>query len=80
MSIYVTLNEVPLNSVAKIISIKYDFKNKNRLIELGFTEGCKITPIHKSPLGEPIAYLIRGTVIALRSDDAKNILVLKEEV
>ena len=73
-----SLNNVPLNVSVKIVSIKSDFINRNRLIELGFTDGCEITPIHLSPFGDPTAYCLRGTVIALRKEDAENIVV--EEV
>jgi len=74
-----TLNKVPLNVSVKIKSIKSDFKNKNRLAELGFTESCIITPLYISPLGDPTAYCIRGTIIALRSEDAENIIVRSKE-
>ena len=70
-----TLDKVPLNSLVEIVSINENFVNRNRLIELGFTEGCKIIPLHLSPLGDPKAYGIRGTLIALREEDAKNIKV-----
>ena len=29
----------------------------------------------KSPGGDPVAYLIKGALIAIRNDDAKNILI-----
>ncbi|MCI8805372.1 MAG: ferrous iron transport protein A [Clostridiales bacterium] len=75
MSFNITLNNVPLNMTVKIKSIKSALKNKNRLTELGFTEGCEITPLYISPLGDPTAYCIRGTIIALRGEDAENIIV-----
>ncbi len=80
MSFNITLNKVPLNVTAKIKFVKSDFKNKNRLAELGFTEGCKITPLYISPLGDPTAYCVRGTIIALRTEDAENIIVHSKEV
>ena len=41
-----------------------------RLLNLGFTEGARVTCLQKSPLGDPTAYGIRGAVIALRAKDA----------
>ena len=76
----INLDKVPLNIPVKMIYIKSDFENKKRLIELGFTEGCEIIPVHISPLGDPTAYSIRGTIIALRREDAKNIIVNLKEV
>jgi ferrous iron transport protein A len=32
--------------------------------------------LYKSPSGNPVAYLIRGAVIALRSDVSEKIIVL----
>ena len=80
MDSFITLDRVPLNVSVEIVSIKPDFSNKKRLTELGFTENCEITPIHISPLGDPTAYCIRGTIIALRKEDAKNITIKPKEV
>ena len=46
-----------------------------RLLDLGLIEGTVITPLQISPSGDPTAYFIRGTVIALRRRDAEHILV-----
>ncbi len=70
-----SLDNVPLNVPVKIELIKADFENKNRLEEIGFTKNCEIMPVHLSPLGDPTAYCLRGTVIALRKEDAQNVIV-----
>jgi len=70
-----TLNNVPLNITVRIESIKREFENKERLAEIGFTKNCEITPVHLSPLGDPTAYCLRGTIIALRKEDAQNVVV-----
>jgi len=48
---------------------------KRRLQDLGLIPGTTVRCVHKSPYGDPVAYGIRGAVIALRSDDAKSVLV-----
>lgn len=48
---------------------------KKRLQDLGLIPGTNVQCIHKSPFGDPVAYGIRGAVVALRSDDAKGILI-----
>ena len=48
---------------------------RRRLLELGVVRGTVITPLFKSPFGDPVAFLIRGTVIALRIADCKKILI-----
>lgn len=45
-------------------------KNGGRLRDLGFVEGESVTCLFAAPLGDPTAYLARGTVIALRAGDA----------
>lgn len=76
----IPLNKVALNVLSEISEVRKGFENYSRLIELGFTEGSEVVPIHFSPSGDPTAYCIRGCVIALREEDAKNIIVNIKEV
>ncbi len=46
---------------------------RRRLLDIGLTENTVVECVGKSPLGDPAAYLIRGAVIAIRSDDAEKI-------
>lgn len=48
---------------------------KRRLMDLGVISGTPIQCLQKSPAGDPVAYLIRGAAIALRSEDSENIKV-----
>lgn len=48
---------------------------RRRLLDIGLVAGTKVTCLQKSPAGDPVAYLIRGAVIAIRSEDAERILV-----
>jgi len=45
------------------------------MLDLGLVNGTNIEALHKSPSGDPVAYYIRGSVIALRSEDAQKIFV-----
>ena len=51
---------------------------KRRLEDLGFTRGSKVTCVFCSFSKDPVAYPVRGTLLALRKKDAKNILIKKE--
>lgn len=51
-------------------SLLYD-----RFKELGIIEGAEIKKIMTSPLGDPSAYLVKGTLIAIRRSDASGIFV-----
>lgn len=48
---------------------------RRRFLDLGLVEHTKVQCLGKSPLGDPGAYLIRGTVIAIRAKDAQDIIV-----
>lgn len=51
---------------------------KRRLLDLGFYEGTPIKRVLESPKGDPIAYKVRGTTIALRNSDSQYILLKGE--
>lgn len=70
-----TLNKLPLNSCGEIMSIGFKGNLRRRFLDLGFTVGGKVCSAFKSPSGDPIAYIVRGTVIALRNEDAEKIIV-----
>ena len=70
-----TLNKLPLNSSGEIISLDFTGNLRRRFLDLGFTVGSKVVSAFKSPAGDPVAYIVRGTVIALRSDDAEKIKI-----
>ena len=40
-----------------------------RLQDMGLVRGTRVECLHRSPFGDPAAYLIRGAVIALRQED-----------
>lgn len=47
-----------------------------RLLDIGLTPGSFITRLYAAPSGDPVAYQIRGAVIALRHKDAKAIQLI----
>ena len=46
-----------------------------RLNDLGFLTGANVVCVYKSPLGDPVAFLVQKTVIALRIEDSRCIEV-----
>lgn len=46
---------------------------KRRLQDMGLVRGTFVECVGKSPMGDPKAYLVRGTVIGLRDEDAQHI-------
>lgn len=52
---------------------------RNRLLEMGFLEGATIELLHEAPFGrDPIAVRVRGSVLALRRNEANSIEVRVE--
>ena len=47
---------------------------RSRLCDLGFTENSRVTCLFSSAFGDPKAYRIRDTVVALISVDARTVL------
>ena len=67
------LNELPLNMVGIIDDLNCSGNIRRRMLDLGLIKGTKIIPVFKSPSGDPIAYEIRKTLIALRKEDSELI-------
>lgn len=69
-----TLDALPIGSQGQIVEINVtDEKKRRRMFDLGVTKGTGIFAIMKSPFGDPVAYQIRDTLIAIRHDDARKI-------
>ncbi|MGN0801365.1 MAG: ferrous iron transport protein A [Candidatus Faecivicinus sp.] len=48
---------------------------RRRLLDIGMIEGTKIECVGRSPAGDPMAYLIRGAVIAIRGEDGSGVVI-----
>ncbi len=72
-----TLNNLKINKIAEIENINCENNIKRRMMDLGIVKGTKIKAILKSPSGNPRAYEVRGSVIAIRNEDAKQIVIKK---
>ena len=49
---------------------------RRRLLDLGFVRGSRVSVAMHSPMANPTAYVVRGTTIALRQDQARYILAV----
>ncbi len=45
------------------------------LLDLGFTQGAVVECLFVSPMGDPIAYRVRGAAVALRREQSGKVLV-----
>lgn len=48
---------------------------RRRLLDIGLIKDTRVECLGRSPCGDPSAFLIRGAVIAIRSEDCKNIII-----
>lgn len=71
----VTLDKIPTGSKCTVIALTAQGSIRRRFLDLGLISGTEVEALQQSPSGNPVAYLIRGAVIALRSEDASKILV-----
>ena len=70
-----TLNDVAIGEKIKIKSITATSSIKRRFMDIGLVENTEVECLGFSPCGDPISFLIRGAVIAIRRDDCKSILI-----
>lgn len=73
------LNQLKPGEGGRVSGIFLAEDMKRRLQDMGFVDGVRVECIHKSPLGDPKAYLIKGAVIAIRNEDSVKITVEREE-
>lgn len=73
----VPLSQTKAGATSIIDSINSSEHMRRRLLDLGFSKGTLIKCVGSSPAGDPVAYMIRGTIIALRNEDACQIIVDK---
>ena len=69
------LTQLKQGQRAKVKSLLATGSMRSRLQEIGLIEGTQVECLQKSPAGDPVAYLIRGAVIALRAEDSATVLV-----
>lgn len=76
MNIFMNLSELQLNKKARILKINCKENIKRRLLDLGMVKNTEIKPVFISPSGDPKAFEVRGTLIAIREEDTKKIEIL----
>ena len=68
-----TLDKLKIGRTATITKIHNQSTERRRLFDLGILPGTKIENVMPSPLGDPIAYRVRDSIIALRREQAQLI-------
>ncbi len=70
-----TLASLPIGKIGIIEDLTCSGEFRRRLLDLGLVKGSSITPILTSPSGGLRAFDIRGSLVAIRDEDAFSIFV-----
>ena len=70
------LSQVRQGMTATVHRLLSNGSIRRRLLDMGLIEGTEIRCLYSSPSGDPTAFLVRGTVVALRRRDAERVRVL----
>ncbi|KZZ83282.1 MULTISPECIES: FeoA family protein [Bacillaceae] len=69
----VCLYQANKGDTLKITSLSLEGVMRRRLLDLGFVPGAVVKVVRRSPLGDPIAFRVSQTTIALRKEESMRI-------
>jgi ferrous iron transport protein A len=73
-SVLLPLSQLPFHIPARVVRFD-DEEIGLRLIEMGCIPGTEIVVLRKAPLGDPLAFSCRGSIISIRSREAQQVMV-----
>ena len=68
-----TLDQLPIGKTAHVADVNGASESLTRLMEMGLVCGSMVKVERTSPFGCPIAIRLKGTTIAIRKEDARNV-------
>lgn len=71
----ILLHQLPVGKTARVKEILNSGISRRRFLDLGLIPNSLVSVERLSPSGNPIAFNIRGSIIALRIEEAQNIVV-----
>ncbi|WP_310173987.1 FeoA domain-containing protein [Neobacillus niacini] len=69
----IKLEDGKKGDMIRITSIQLEGVMRRRLLDLGFVKDALVEVVRKSPLGDPIAFRVSQTIIALRKEESSKI-------
>ncbi len=75
MANLIPLHDLAPGSSGKVKKLLAIGSERRRILDLGLIYDTNVKVLRRSPSGDPVAYEIRRTVFALRSEEAGKILV-----
>jgi ferrous iron transport protein A len=72
-----SLDALPLGTPATVNGYADDFPEarRERFEDLGLLIGTPLKRVHTAPLGDPLAFAVRGNILCLRREDARHIKI-----
>lgn len=75
MNPQICLNDMRPGQRAVVSELQATDSMRRRLLDIGLIKDTTVECLGRSPGGDPAAFLVRGAVIAIRSEDCKDILI-----
>lgn len=75
-----TLDKLKIGKQAIIKSVGGQGILRRRFLDMGLTPKTRVMVRKVAPMGDPIELLLRGYILTIRLEDAKNIEVTEEVV
>lgn len=69
------LSEMAVGQLVKVLAVTVGSADQRRLIELGVRRGAVVEVVRRAPFGGPLAIRVNGGLLALRAENARNVLV-----
>ena len=73
------LDNEPVGMTVQVVRVMGDGAFRQRLLEMGFVRGAKVTVLKNAPLKDPVEYMIMGSHISLRHSEAAQVEVTDKE-
>lgn len=73
-----TLDRIPVDTLARVASVEATDAHGLRLMEMGMVPGAPVRVVKAAPLGDPIQVCVRDYHLALRRSEARSIKVVLE--
>jgi Fe2+ transport system protein FeoA len=70
-----TLDQLGRHEHATVVALDCRGPARRRLLDLGLLPGTDVEVTMASPLGDPTAYVVRGSTIALRRAQARSVRI-----
>ena len=73
------LDHESVGNTVQVVRVKGDGAFRQRLLEMGFVRGAKVTVLKNAPLQDPVEYMILGAHISLRHSEAAQVEVTDKD-